>query len=301
MQASTPTSGNSPSAHSGYAVTGLLTAATVWGIVWYPYRLLEQAGLGGALATTVTYGIALLLGLPFFWRRLRHLRHLRFSPLLIPLALAAGGCNLGYVMAVLDGEVMRVLLLFYLSPLWTILLSRLLLGERLTLMGAGVIGVSLVGALVMLWHPSLGLPWPRNGAEWLGMAAGLCFALQNVLIRRAAELAMELKTLAVFSGVILLGLGVLVFGPRHSFPDLAGALWLTLLAIGVVLLVANGVIQFSLAALPANRASVIMLFELVVAALSSWLLAGEVMHWREWLGGGLIVLASAYSTWLEKH
>ena len=283
---------------SGEAVAGLLTAATVWGIVWYPYRLLEQAGLGGIMATTATFGVALVLGLLVFRQRLRGLR---FTPILIPLALAAGGCNLGYVLAVLEGEVMRVLLLFYLSPLWTILLSRFLLGERLTLVGAGVIGVSLVGALIMLWHPAMGLPWPRNSAEWLGMAAGFCFAMQNVLIRRAAGLPLELKTLTVFTGVILLGFGGLVLSPSQPLPVLGGALWATLLAIGVVLLVANGVIQVSLAALPANRASVIMLFELVVAALSSWLLAGEVMHWREWLGGSLIVLASAYSTVLEKH
>jgi drug/metabolite transporter (DMT)-like permease len=285
-------------ARSGSAVAGVLTAATVWGIVWYPYRLLEQAGLSGALATSVTYGVALVLGLVLFGHRLRG-QH--FTPGLIPLAIAAGGCNLGYVLAVLQGEVMRVLLLFYLSPLWTILLSRLLLGERLSPKGAGVIGVSLLGAMIMLWHPEMGLPWPRNGSEWLGMGAGVFFALQNVLIRRAAAQPLELKTLAVFSGVILLGLGVLAVEPPRAIPHLEGHLLLTLAAIGVVLLVANVVIQIALGALPANRASVMMLFELVVAAFSSWWLAGEIMHWREWLGGGLIVLASAYSAVSEKH
>lgn len=282
----------------GTAVAGLLTAATVWGLVWYPYRLLEQAGLGGALATATTYGIALIVGLVLWGHRLRGAR---FSMDLIPLALAAGGCNLGYVLAVLQGEVMRVLLLFYLSPLWTILLSRLLLGERLSFKGGLVVAVSFLGAMIMLWHPAMGMPWPRNMSEWIGLGAGVCFALQNVLIRRAAAEALELKTLAVFSGVILLGLVVVAFAPPQAMPRLDGTMLVTLAAIGLVLLAANVVVQIALAALPANRASVIMLFELVVAALFSWLLAGEVMHWREWLGGGLIVLASGYSTVLESH
>jgi drug/metabolite transporter (DMT)-like permease len=40
--------------------------------------------------------------------------------LLLALALAAGWTNLAYVLAVIHGEVMRVLLLFYLAPLWTV-------------------------------------------------------------------------------------------------------------------------------------------------------------------------------------
>jgi len=279
------------------AVGSLLTAATVWGLIWYPFRLLEQAGLGGALATSISYTVALLLGLAVFWPRLRGMK---FSPRLIPIVLAAGGCNLGYVLAVLHGEVMRVLLLFYLSPLWTVLLSRLLLGERLNLLGGGVVACSLLGALIMLWHPALGLPWPANGAEWIGVGAGIFFALQNVFSRRAAEQPVELRTLSVFAGVIGLGFGLALVQPQGLPPRLDGVILLTLAMIGLVLLLVNVVAQVGLAALPANRASVIMLFELVVAALSSWWLAGEVMELREWLGGGLIVAASLVSGKMEK-
>ncbi len=47
----------------------------------------------------------------------------------------------------------------------------------------------------------------------------------------------------------------------------------------------NLVVQYGLTQTPANHAIVIFLFELVVAALSSWLLAGEAMGLKEWLGG----------------
>jgi drug/metabolite transporter (DMT)-like permease len=282
------------------AVGALLTGATVWGLIWYPYRLIEQAGLSGSLATAATYSVALIAGLLLLWPRLKVLSGgIRFSWWLPALALAAGGCNLGYVLSVLHGEIMRVLLLFYLSPLWTVVLSHILLGERLSKSGASVIGCSLLGAVIMLWHPDLGLPWPRNGAEWLGLGAGICFALTNVLIRRADQQPIEIKTLSVFVGVVALGLASAAFEPVVSTPELTVALTATVIATGLVLLVVNLVVQVGLTLLAANRAIVIMLFELVVAALSSWLLAGELMGLQEWAGGGLIVAASLFSRELE--
>ena len=48
------------------AVLGLLTGALVWGLIWYPYRVLEEHGLSGIQATLATYAVALLLALVLF-------------------------------------------------------------------------------------------------------------------------------------------------------------------------------------------------------------------------------------------
>ncbi|MEW5888071.1 MAG: DMT family transporter [Pseudomonadota bacterium] len=280
------------------AVSALLAGAVVWGLIWYPYRLLESAGVSGALSSTLTYLAALLLGLAVLRKAWRQAR---WSWMLVPIALAGGGCNLGYVLATLHGEVMRVLLLFYLAPLWTVLLSRLLLGERLTGAGAAVIGFSVAGTFVMLWHPALGAPFPRNGAEWIGMASGFLFALTNVLVRRAAHLTIEIKSLAVFAGVVLLGLAALPLEGTETGMHHAPSVWLMIVVIGLVLLVINLVVQYGLMRAPANQAIVILLFELVVAAVSSWLLAGEAMSVQEWLGGAMIVTASLFSGRMEEQ
>lgn len=283
-------------AGSAAAVAALFAGATVWGLVWYPYRLIEAAGMSGLLATTLTYAVALVLGLALFYRQLRGVRVDRW---LVAIAIASAGCNLGYVLAVLHGEIMRVLLLFYLAPLWTVLLARLLLNERLTRAGLAVVALSLTGATIMLWHPETGLPWPRQGAEWLGLGAGFMFALSNVLIRRADHYSIALKSMAVFAGIVLIGLlGILLLEPV-AVPAASGRVWALLLAVGVVLLVINPVVQYGLARVAAGRAIVIFLFELVVAAFASWWLAGEVMDAREWLGGALIVAASLFSAKLE--
>jgi drug/metabolite transporter (DMT)-like permease len=215
------------------------------------------------------------------------------------LALAAGGCNLGYVMATITGEVMRVLLLFYLAPLWTVLLSRMLLGERLNRFGAFVILLSLTGAATMLWRPQTGIPLPRDAADWMGLGAGFCFALYNVLSRRVRDVPVDQRVMVSFAGVIVIGL---ILGGVELPATLAapGSAWLLVGMTGVLLLAVNLVVQFGLANTPANQAIVIMLSEVGFAAASSWLLAGEVLGLQEWAGGAMIVAASLFTTKMEK-
>ncbi len=285
-----------PEREKTVAVGALVTGAVVWGLIWYPYRALEAAGLGGLWSTTLTYGVALIAG-GACWRKT--LRQFRPSWMLAAIGLASGGCNFGYVLATLHGEVMRVLLLFYLAPLWTVLLSRVLLGERLNGAGGVVILLSLAGAVTMLWHPALGMPLPMNVAEWLGLAAGFLFALSNVLIRRAHAHSIELKSLAVFAGVTVLGLAGAPFAPWPEAARIGPVVWPVVRVVGLVLMAVNVVVQHGLMRVPANRAIVIMLFELVVAAASSWWLAGELIGLREWLGGAMIVAASVLSGVME--
>lgn len=284
-----------PAKNNTVALLSLLVGATVWGLIWYPYRALEGMAVSAALGATLTYFVAFLLGFPLLRRQLTGFRP---SWMLAFIALVAGGCNLGYVLATVHGEVMRVLLMFYLAPLWTVLLARLLLQERVSLPGTAVIALSLAGAVVMLWQPKMGMPLPRQGAEWLGLAAGFLFALANVLIRKAQNLSIEIKSMAVFAGVVTVGLCVLPFESGDiAVPPLAG--WLLAGVVGLVLLATNLFVQYGLMHTPANRAIVIFLFELVVAALASWWLAGEAMTLQEWIGGAMIVAASLFSGKLE--
>jgi drug/metabolite transporter (DMT)-like permease len=284
-----------PAKKNTVALVSLLAGATIWGLIWHPYRVLESMDVSAATGATLTYFVALLLGFPLFRRQLADFRP---GWMLASIALVAGGCNLGYVLATVHGEVMRVLLLFYLAPLWTVLLARLLLKERASLPGTAVIALSLSGAVVMLWQPRLGMPLPENGAEWLGLAAGFLFACANVLIRKAHDLSIELKSMAVFAGVVVVGLVVLPFEPAPLVLPPPAA-WLLVGLVGLVLLATNLFVQYGLTHTPANRAIVIFLFELVVAALSSWLLANEAMTLKEWAGGAMIVAASLFSGKLE--
>ncbi len=281
------------------APLALVVAATVWGIVWYPYRILEAAGLSGSLASLLTYIVAIVVMLALFPPRWR------WPPshhgLLLAVALTAGWTNLAYVLAVIDGEIMRVLLLFYLAPLWTVLFSRLFLGERSGPWGGLVMAMSLAGALIMLFNPDYPVPMPENHAEWLGLSAGVTYALSNVLSRRLKDVPTQHRSVWIFAGVLVISLLPATADPAMPavLEILSGSNWLLVVLTGLLLILATFTAQYGLAHTPANRAIVILLTELVAAAFFSWWWAGEVMSLKEWLGGALIVAASLFSGKME--
>jgi drug/metabolite transporter (DMT)-like permease len=89
--------------------------------------------------------------------------------------------------------------------------------------------------------------------------------------------------------------------PSGAWRALAGpgALWLVP-TLGLVLLATNIAVQHGLNHLSANQAIVILLSELVVAAVSAYLLAGETMRWNQYAGGAMIVAATLLSGRLSR-
>ncbi len=280
------------------AVSSLIYAATLWGLVWYPYRLLDQAGVGGIASAFFSYAIPLLLLGGLHGRALRAARgHWLW---LSALGLAAGWTNVAYVLAVLEGEVVRVLLLFYLSPLWTVLFSRFLLHEKLNRAGWAVMALAAGGALAMLWQPG-DWPLPASRAEWLGLSAGVMFAASNVISRHLGGVTEGAKSLAVWAGVAVLTLIGLALQPSELdfVADAAPRTWLLLIGVGLLIASMTYTVQYGLARVPANQAIVIFLFELVVAAVAAYFLSDERMGVQEWVGAAMIITASLFSGHME--
>ncbi len=283
------------------AITGLLSGAAVWGMVWYPFRILEQAGISSMLSSFLVYVFALIIGLAIsgaVWRELRIAGWLGAV-----LILCAGWTNFGYVQAIIEGEVMRVLLLFYLAPLWTIFFAHFLLGERLNRYSFAVIVLSVCGSVIMLWQPSLGLPVPQNRAEWIGLSAGMSFALTNVIVRHSQHLSVGFKSAAVWFGTVLLSGALLLYngGLATQLSGITFDSWWLLALLGLVLCATSFAVQFGLTHLPANQASVLLLLELLFAAVAAYLLAGEKMGAQELVGAVLIVSASLLSGNIHKE
>jgi drug/metabolite transporter (DMT)-like permease len=277
------------------AVFGLLFGACFWGTVWYFYRILEVEGITGIASSFYSYVLAALMACACFAKYWRSM--FDWPKVMIWLGLIAGWTNLSYVLAVLDGPVMRVLLLFYLSPLWTLILAHFWLHERTNLRGLLAIITSIVGASIMLYDPSGQsgwLPIPHSSSDWYALSSGMSFALANVLARKAAHLSVHAKSFAVWFGVIAVSaLCLPLYGETLPSPAIFTVHhWLVLLFIALVLAFGTWLVQYGVAHIEANRASVIFLFELVVAAFASYYLANEVMALHEWIGGSLIIAAA---------
>lgn len=109
------------------AAAALVCNAFVWGVSWWPFRELQSLGLHPLWSTALIYFFSLACVFcvwPRAWRGFAQ------HPQLWLLAVAAGLTNVGFNWAVTVGDVVRVVLLFYLMPAWSVLLAWAVLGSN---------------------------------------------------------------------------------------------------------------------------------------------------------------------------
>jgi drug/metabolite transporter (DMT)-like permease len=275
------------------AALALTFNAFTWGVSWWPFRQLEARGLHALWATVLIYALAVVLitlARPAAWRELLR------TPALWVLVLASGTTNATFNWAVTIGDVVRVVLLFYLMPLWAVLLARLLLKERLTPLAGLRVALALAGAAIVLWPAQGGVPLPQALPEWLAVLGGFTFALNNVMLRREAQRSEAARALAMFTGGTLvagaLALGLALNGHVPWLPAPAWGWGLGAFGLALWFLLGNLALQFGAARLPANATAVVMISEVLFASVSAvWLGAGS-LSLPLVFGGGLIVAAA---------
>jgi drug/metabolite transporter (DMT)-like permease len=105
-------------AHAAWLpAAALVLNAFTWGVSWWPFRQLQALGLHPLWATVVIYLLAVAVitaWRPGAWRELAR------TPALWVLVLASGTTNATFNWGVTVGDVVRVVLLFYLMPLWAV-------------------------------------------------------------------------------------------------------------------------------------------------------------------------------------
>jgi drug/metabolite transporter (DMT)-like permease len=283
-------------------VLALLFNALTWGLCWWPLRQLQALGVHPLWATALTYALVaavLVGGRPAAAREVLRTRSLWV------LVLASGFTNATFNWGVTTGDVVRVVLLFYLMPVWTVLLARLLLHEPLHV-GVVVRAVlAVTGALVVLWPADGGWPLPRAAADWLGLAGGLSFALNSVMLRREARRDAASRALAMFSGGALISAAVALAGAVAGVAEppwalLAGWLpWVLLLALWFM--GANLSLQYGAARLRAGTTAVVMVSEVVFASVSAVALGASTLQPHTVAGGVLIAAAALLAAWQERR
>ena len=134
-------------------------------------------------------------------------------------ALFGGITNIAYVLAVINGELVRVMLLFFLSPVWTIPLSFFLLNEKLYLKNLLAALLALFGAFVVLWQENFSI-LSVNISDVYAIIGGLGFAFTNVLARRFDDLSIKDKSYSIWVGVIIIALlSSFIFPSEAAFPS----------------------------------------------------------------------------------
>ena len=280
-------------------VLGLLANALVFGLSWWPFREMQSLGLHPLWATALMYALSFLI---ISWLRPRWFLSLYQHPQLWWLFLASGLTNFGFNWAVTQGDVVRVVLLFYTMPAWSVLFAWWLLDDKPDRMALLRLVLALTGVALVLKTPDTPWPLPESAMDYLALLGGASFALNNAMLRKLAHLPESDRMGAMFGGGMCItaaaAAACLPLGLVNLPVDISW--WPYALGLALCLLFSNLSLQYGAARLPANTTALIMLSEIVFASFSSVFMGISEMTLRKLAGGLLIVFAAILAT-IQQH
>ena len=160
----------------------LFGASILWGLTWLPLKHISAFGIDGVTLTFLVYGLLALALTPLLLRQFPTWRMHPKAMLLI--LLLGGGANLAFTYALVNGEVIRVMVLFYLLPVWGVLGGKFFLKEeidRWRWLGASL---AVFGAFFILGGFEA-LDAPPSWIDLIALLSGLFFAMNNLVFRAA--------------------------------------------------------------------------------------------------------------------
>jgi drug/metabolite transporter (DMT)-like permease len=274
------------------------TSALFWGTTWIPLREIVRVGLPQSWSGVLIFAIPALIALPMALYRWRPIRDGGLP--LLAVALGVGACNALFAVSLTFGEVGMIVLLFYLSPVWATVLERLVIGTPLVRHRILGLGLGLAG-MVVLQGMGGRLPLPANLAEWMGLAAGVCWAIALVATNVASKSSIVDKTSLQFVSAASFGfLLVLVLDRDAAWPQPAmiGTALPWILGTAVFWIIpAMALSLWGAAKMSPARASMLLMLEVLVALASAHWWAGEAVGLNKLLGGALILSAGIVDAW----
>ena len=261
----------------------------IWGCTWWPLKYFAALGLDGHSVSLTAYSAIALLSLPFIFRERAQCRKEWHYLLLIGFFFGAANVALTY--ALMAGSVVRVMLLFFLLPVWGILGGAIFLKERIAFFRVIAVVMSLVGVFVILGAAEA-FSTPLSLADVLALIAGVTYTAGGITNRKAQTLPMLSRTLISFVGCSLLAVMALSLSVP-AIPTLSTMDWVWLgMFAGVWLMGATLLTTYGVTYVQAGRAAVFQVAELLVAVVSAVLIGGETLRAHEYLGAALIVGAA---------
>jgi drug/metabolite transporter (DMT)-like permease len=192
-----------------------------------------------------------------------------------------------------SGGAGKTSVLVYTMPMWLLLMSWVILGERVRGLQWLSVALALAGLIFVL------SPWEAGGtpiSNILGIAAGVCSAASAVAAKilcrdRQVDLLGLNAWQMLFGSIPLVVVAVATAdsGPAWTGPFIGALLYNVVLACGVALLLWF----YSLRSLPAGTAGLGRLIAPVVGVVASWAQLGERPDRYELIGMFLIICGLA--------
>lgn len=278
----------------------VLLTGIFWGIYWFPVRALADLGLDGAWGTGAITAMAALLMLPFV---LRNSAALRQANALGIASVALGGAAFAlYSIGFLYGKVALVVLLWFFSPVWSVLIAKYLLRWHVPKLRLVAIAVGLAGLFIMLGGEG-DLPIPGDLGEWMAFIGGLIWAFATAGMRLKSDLP-PLPAALIFA----LGAAVTscLFAPfLEALPSIPAADVVDILALvavtgGIWWGVSIAALMWATLRLDPARVGILLMTEVIFGALTAAFFANESLSTTEIIGGALVILCGLLEVWPTK-
>ena len=188
----------------------------------------------------------------------------------------------------------QVFALEFTSPIWVILLSPLLLGERITLIRAAAALMGFIGVLVVTRPDMAGI----NTGVIMAASSAVFFAFTIIFTKRLTR-TQSITCILFYLTVLQLGFGLITAGYDGdiALPNAETLPWLVL--IGVAGLLGHFCITNALAIAPATVVVPIDFVRLPVIAVIGMLAYGEALDLWVLLGAGIIFAGNYLNIWSE--
>ena len=271
----------------------LLIAAGMWGLFWIPQRALEAGGLTGGWATISQMVIPFAMLLPIsLWRLYKGQSFGLEYPL---IGLLFGGGIACYANSFLLTDVVRALILFYITPVWTTIFEIVFLRQIPRFYRYITLVLALSGVWIVFGQEGV-IPLPQNSGDWIALLGGILIAASAVRmeIKKPEGIYPILFSFFFYGGLFTLIQSYFLSDYLGDAPSIESWVammpWLILIAI-LFHIPTNIVILGAPSRIGAGIFSIIILFEIVVGTFSAAVLTDELIGWREILGSSFIIFA----------
>jgi len=280
----------------------VILTGTLWGLYWLPVRRVADLGLPGAWGTLAIVACAAVLLAPF---ALLHPRQLfRADPAALA-SIALGGVGfMFYSVGFAYGRVAIVILLFYLTPVWSTLIARYVMGWNTPRLRIAAIAVGIAGLAVMLSADGT-LPIPRGAGEWLALVSGMFWSIATTGMRARSTPAPAQSAFVFAAGASLGALALAPFlepWPTHiALDDTAPIIGWALVTGGLWWALSMASLLWAAPRLEPTRVGILLMTEVIVGTISAAFLANEYIGPHEILGGSFVLLAGILEVWPVKE
>lgn len=270
----------------------MFTAAVLWALLGVFSQRLLTAGVS---ALEIAFWRAALGGGVFVVHAAvtRQLRLLRRSDLLAFAAFALVGVTIFYSalnLAIEAGGVSLAFVLLYTAPAFVAVLAALFLGERLTLVKVGLVGLSILGVALVSNSGGTGVTTSWQAVAW-GLTAGASYSTYYLFGKWALR---RYAPVTIYAYVMPLGALTLVPFIGFDAVTIGGAsVWLDIAAMSVLSTYGAYLVYYTgLRTIEASRAVLVATVEPVLAALLAAVLFGERLSALGLLGAVLVLAAA---------